>query len=118
MKKQINKRVVNRDSHDKYHNVRHVTLMKSQSRYGEDLYKMRETGAVLIRRNIGEGLVRWSTATKSQYLYEAAGPMKDGITIVVLDSNSKVLFKEDIFTTERAQHGVAIKMYPFSWEGR
>ena len=112
----LNKRFAEKDPKDKYGNVRHVFLFGSQTGVSEDLYRTKESRRVLIRQDIGQGLVRWCTASKWTGGYEADCPVKEGLTIIAIDKKGNEIFREETFRTQWNGTGQADKAHPFSWE--
>ena len=112
-----NEKIINQDPTDKFDNVRHVYLVDTQRGFSEEIYRLKEHGGVLIRQDIGEGLVRWCTATRWREGYEADTPVKDGLTIIAVTKRGAELFIEETFSTKWNGSGQAEKAYPFAWEG-
>lgn len=92
-----------------------LTVIFVGEKYGHcaDIYKVLVSGELLIRQQDSKDIVKWTTATK---IYEADCPLKDGLTLNIIDIHSKLIFSETTYSTEWNDHGQADKKYPFSWE--
>lgn len=93
--------------------IRTVHYIGTQS--AEDLYQCYENGRVYVRQPCGSGKVRWLSSVKWRGGYEADCPLKDGLTIRVVDKNLNTLFEETLTRVEGCDT-VAEKAYGFSYE--
>lgn len=112
---ELNRRIV-RHSTDKYNHVRTLKLVEVISGYCEEVYKSKENNNFLIRQRASDTLVKWLSVNRNAGYYEADTPIKDGLTLNVIDNKGNVLFTETTFYTEWNGGGQADKKYPFSWE--
>lgn len=112
----MNSKIIEIDPNDKYGNIRTLVFKESQSGVCEDVYRMKEHSGVLIRQRLDDTTVRWLTASKWSGGYEASCPVKDGLTLNIVDSAGLLIFTETTYRTEWNGGGQAEKRHSFSWE--
>lgn len=96
-------------------NVLTVTYKSSQN--GEDLFWCKETKKVYIRQPMTESGVVWLTTSKWVGGYEASCPMREGLTMRVVDKSGTMLFEEKIEKSESGDgYTYASKNGDFSYE--
>lgn len=83
----------------------------------EELYKNIENNRVYVRQpaNVSE-IVFWLTSNKWQGGYEADCPIREGITMVVVDKNGNELFRETLVKDDWNGGTSASKKAPFLYE--
>lgn len=110
-------RAVKTNGRDFFGYVRHVQWAGNQHAWGEDLYRVQETGRICIRQKLSGGLVRWCSASRrAGGWYEAGAPFKDGVMVVLLDGAGREAGMEVTFRSKWVGSGLADKEFPFSWE--